>query len=180
VDDLRRIVARKARAADPGGKPFEFVGLPRLVEAVKNFRVMAHAADKATSELASKDNIPAERLARVNDALTRVERAFLLPAGLPGRSWFRHAIYAPGLTTGYACWPLPGVRQAVLDGDTALLAAQVAALVERLDAASACLDTVARLASDPPRSSQPQPAAPAPKPVVGDGPRPEPRPGGPE
>ena len=50
-------------------------------------------------------------LAALNDALARVERAFLLEKGLPGRPWFKHAIYAPGLTTGYACWPLPAIRQ---------------------------------------------------------------------
>ena len=37
---------------------------------------------------------------KVNDLLSRVERSFLVPAGLPGRPWFKHAIYAPGLTTG--------------------------------------------------------------------------------
>ncbi|HWE39727.1 MAG TPA: M28 family metallopeptidase, partial [Isosphaeraceae bacterium] len=181
VDDLRRMVVRKVRAVDPGAKPpIEFAGLPRLVEAVKNFQALAVAADRSTSELASKDGVAPEKLARVNDALTRVERTFLVPAGLPGRPWFKHSIYAPGLTTGYSCWPLPGVRQAVNDNDAALLAVQVAALVERLDAASAALNAVVKLAADepkPPRAAEP---APAPKPVVGGEPKPEARPGGPE
>ena len=78
----------------------------------------------------------ADRLARVNDALTQVERSFLLDAGLPERSWFRHAIYAPGVTTGYASWPLPGVRQAIIEDNPAMLAEQAEALVDRLDAAT--------------------------------------------
>ncbi len=36
---------------------------------------------------------------------SKVERAFLLDEGLPGRPWFKHAVYAPGLTTGYAAGP---------------------------------------------------------------------------
>ena len=39
VDDLRRTVERKTRAAAPGGKaPLVFDGLPRLVDAVKAFQ----------------------------------------------------------------------------------------------------------------------------------------------
>jgi N-acetylated-alpha-linked acidic dipeptidase len=175
------MVVRKARAGDPGAKPpIEFVGLPRLVEAVKNFQALAVAADRATGELANKDGVAPEKLSRVNDALTRVERSFLLPRGLPDRAWFKHSIYAPGLTTGYSCWPLPGVRQAINDNEAALLGIQVAALVERLDAAAAALNAVVKLAADepkPPRAAEP---APAPKPVAGGEPKPEARPGGPE
>ena len=50
---------------------------------------------------------------RINDSLTRVERSFLLPGGLAGRPWFKHAVYAPGVTTGYGAWPLPAIRQAL-------------------------------------------------------------------
>ena len=33
--------------------------------------------------------------------------------GLPGRDWFKHAIYAPGTYTGYGVKTLPGFREAV-------------------------------------------------------------------
>ena len=69
----------------------------------------------------------------------RIERAFLLSDGLPGRTWFKHAIYAPGITTGYASWPLPGVRQAILDNDNAMLTAQLPLLIARLEAATAAM-----------------------------------------
>jgi N-acetylated-alpha-linked acidic dipeptidase len=42
-----------------------------------------------------------------------MERALLLPDGLPERGWFRHQIYAPGLYTGYDAKTLPAVREAV-------------------------------------------------------------------
>ena len=55
---------------------------------------------------------PPERLAEANELSFRAERAMLLPAGLPGRDWFKHQIYAPGLYTGYDAKTLPGIREA--------------------------------------------------------------------
>ena len=41
------------------------------------------------------------------------ERALTRTEGLPGRPWFRHQIYAPGLYTGYGVKTLPAVREAI-------------------------------------------------------------------
>ena len=132
VEDLRRIVARKAMAVDRPTLAFD--GLPSLLEAVAAFKSRAEALDAATLKMADRDGVHPATYARVNDLLTKVERSFLLPAGLPGRPFFKHSVYAPGLTTGYAPWPLPGVRQAILEDDPKLLASQLPALVERLKA----------------------------------------------
>lgn len=147
LDDLRRLLARKARAVE-GREPLSLDGAAALFEAVKEFHAAALDLDKKTEALAARDGVPLATLTLVNDALKDVERAFLLPGGLPGRPWFKHAIYAPGLTTGYACWPLPGVRQGVQNEDRALLGAQVPALVERVKAATAALRRTARLAGE--------------------------------
>jgi N-acetylated-alpha-linked acidic dipeptidase len=142
VDDLRLLVTRRGKAVPPvsghanGTTPPLFTGLARLIKAVRGFQAQAAALDRATEALARRGGVASARLTRVNDALMRVERALLLPNGLPGRPWFKHAVYAPGLTTGYASWPLPGVRQALEDNDADLLAAQVPTLVDRLDAAT--------------------------------------------
>jgi N-acetylated-alpha-linked acidic dipeptidase len=52
-------------------------------------------------------------LPAVNAQLLLVERALTLPDGLPGRPWYRHQIYAPGLYTGYGVKTLPGVRESI-------------------------------------------------------------------
>jgi N-acetylated-alpha-linked acidic dipeptidase len=158
VDDLRRLVVRKARGLDPEhehghehrqpARAPKFAGLPRLARAVAAFRAQAEALDRASAELAERDGVPAARLARVNDALQRVERSFLLADGLPGRPWFKHAIYAPGLTTGYASWPLPGVRQAVLENNQGLFTAQLPVLIERIHAATAAMKAAEAAARD--------------------------------
>ena len=150
LDDLRRIVGRKARGADPdrGQPPLPFAGLDRLASSLRSFQDAASALDHATAALAGRDGVPHARLKRVNDALIQVERAFLLADGLPGRPWFKHAIYAPGITTGYASWPLPGLRQAIEDDDPEMLAAQLAAPFSRLDAASGAMKEAETLAKE--------------------------------
>lgn len=148
VNDLRRTVAQKARAADPDAKekPISFEGLPKLVESIRRFEESAGRLDQSLDALDQKDEVSSEDLTRLNDALLGIERAFLSEKGLPNRPWFRHTIYAPGLTTGYASWPLPGIHQAILENDPAMLAAQMPILLERLDAVSHTLDEADELA----------------------------------
>jgi N-acetylated-alpha-linked acidic dipeptidase len=43
----------------------------------------------------------------------RLERALTRDAGLPGRPWYKHHVYAPGFYTGYGVKTLPGVREAI-------------------------------------------------------------------
>ncbi len=150
VDDLRRIVERRARASGAKADKFAPVreGLLRIVKAVRAFQTQALALDRATDALSGRDGVPGARLARVNDALMRVERTFLLRDGLPDRTWFKHAIYAPGVTTGYASWPMPGVRQAILDNDTGMFSTQVAALVGRIEAAAQAMKTAETTAKE--------------------------------
>ena len=78
----------------------------------------------------------AARLAGINRKLM-AERQWLLPEGIPGRSWFKHSLYAP--TSTYAAMELPGVREAVDQGDWTRARRQVGRLVERVNAVSAVL-----------------------------------------
>jgi N-acetylated-alpha-linked acidic dipeptidase len=54
---------------------------------------------------------------RTLDALTRrlerVERQLLVGRGLPGRPWFEHQIYAPGVNSGYGTQVLPAINDAL-------------------------------------------------------------------
>jgi N-acetylated-alpha-linked acidic dipeptidase len=49
----------------------------------------------------------------VNAMLIESERKLTDAAGLPGRPWFQHMIYAPGFYTGYGVKTIPGVREAI-------------------------------------------------------------------
>jgi N-acetylated-alpha-linked acidic dipeptidase len=50
-------------------------------------------------------------LSALNALLVQSERKLTSPEGLPGRPWYRHEIYAPGVYTGYAVKPLPAIRE---------------------------------------------------------------------
>ena len=52
-------------------------------------------------------------LPNINAQLAAVEHALTLTDGLPGRPWYRHQIYAPGLYAGYEVKTLPGVRESI-------------------------------------------------------------------
>jgi N-acetylated-alpha-linked acidic dipeptidase len=55
----------------------------------------------------------AGRLNRLTIHLEKVERALLVAHGLPGRHWFKHQIYAPGVNSGYGTQVLPGINDAL-------------------------------------------------------------------
>jgi N-acetylated-alpha-linked acidic dipeptidase len=142
VDELRLIQAQKDRkaAAESAAADGDLEGLPSLVEVVKAFQSRALELDRATAAIAAADDRKPRDLTALNDALAKVERAFLLEKGLPGRAWFKHAVYAPGLTTGYASWPLPAIRGDLEEPNKARLAADVGLTVDRIKNATFALD----------------------------------------
>jgi N-acetylated-alpha-linked acidic dipeptidase len=83
-----------------------------------------------------------------NHALFQAEKQLLNPDGLPGRPWYKHSVYAPGLYTGYGVKTLPGVREAIEQYNEnearqqiALLAAAVSRLSETLSQLNSSLKT---------------------------------------
>ncbi len=56
---------------------------------------------------------PADVLDQATTKLEQVERQLLVAAGLPGRAWFKHQIYAPGVNSGYGTQELPGINDAL-------------------------------------------------------------------
>jgi len=53
----------------------------------------------------------------VNKKYKHFERKFLHPAGLDGRSWFKHVVFAPGLWTGYSGATFPGLVESISAGN---------------------------------------------------------------
>ena len=52
-------------------------------------------------------------LRELNELLIQSERKLTNPAGLPGRFWYKHQIYAPGVYTGYEAKAIPAVQEAI-------------------------------------------------------------------
>jgi N-acetylated-alpha-linked acidic dipeptidase len=66
----------------------------------------------------------------VNQQLMQVERNWCNPAGIPGRPWFKHSLYAARYT--YAHLELPGLTEAAEAGDWKVAAEQAKILQNEL------------------------------------------------
>ncbi|KAL2915057.1 Vacuolar protein sorting-associated protein 70 [Polyrhizophydium stewartii] len=54
-----------------------------------------------------------------NNKLGFGERGFIDMAGIPGREWCRHVVYAPGEWSGYGAEMFPAIHEAIRRGDSA-------------------------------------------------------------
>ncbi|HWG19356.1 MAG TPA: M28 family metallopeptidase [Terracidiphilus sp.] len=90
-------------------------------------------------------SINAQKLAQINELLMQSERKLTSEAGLPGRPWFKHMIYAPGQYTGYGVKTLPAVREAMDQDDWKQAEAEVPRVAKVLQDEAALIDEVAVL-----------------------------------
>lgn len=100
----------------------------------------AKRLEDAGSQALGRERKPPADVARLNRATRDAERALLLPDGLPNRPWYHHAIYAPGVYTGYAAVVIPGVNEAIDRGDRTATQQQIEALADALRRAAGVLD----------------------------------------
>jgi N-acetylated-alpha-linked acidic dipeptidase len=119
-------------SAPPRETPTPVIELAALENAVGRLETSAAAFDTAFAAKGAALT-PAAR-ARLNAALRDIDQQLLIPEGLPGRSWYKHALYAPGRFTGYGAKTLPGVREAVEErrfADADVYAGRTAAAIVR-------------------------------------------------
>jgi N-acetylated-alpha-linked acidic dipeptidase len=112
-------------------------------EGAPDFIPLLHAARRfrnAGRDIAAQP-FAEENARQLNDTLIEAERDLLLPQGLPKRPWFRHAIYAPADLKGYAASVIPGVNEAIENGDLATATQQVEQLTYVLQRAAARLES---------------------------------------
>jgi N-acetylated-alpha-linked acidic dipeptidase len=122
----------KELATAPAGRALA-PDLARLVNAGELWARDSKATrDAVAAELAS-GLADAGRIRAVNEWQLGLERAVSDPAGLPGRPWFRHLIYAP--LPSYAAETLPAIREAAVRGDEAAARAEIRRLEARLERA---------------------------------------------
>lgn len=105
--------------------------ITRAIQATGRWHATASAL---ASRLAALDagQGTATNLAALNEALRTLEQQWLLDGGIPGRPWFRHALYAPRYT--YAAMELPGVREAIDAKNWALATRELGRLTARIEA----------------------------------------------
>ena len=123
--------------AVPGVK--EHLDLAPLRVAQRRWAAAAAALEPVLTRAQSGSAANADR---VNSALRAIEQQWLLADGLPGRPWFKHALYAPKYT--YAAMEFPGVREAVDGGNWPVAQAQLKLLVERMNAVAKAVERIAK------------------------------------
>ena len=111
------------------------------------FASAAGIAEQTLKSIRSGTLTP-EKADAINRELVEIEQAFLYANGLPGRPWYKHTIFAPGSSAGYAAEIFPGVSESI-NADPAVSTAQISALEDALRRATTDLDDITRLASGP-------------------------------
>ena len=115
--------------------------------AIARLQTSARAFDAAASEPLN----PAAA-AQANARLINAEQTLLDPDGLPGRPWYKHLLYAPGLLTGYGAKTLPGVREAIEARRWTEATSFIGRTASRIDALSDLLDQATTSLAPRPRS----------------------------
>lgn len=129
---LSYVQQAQAKAQQNFGAP-----TPEFADAI----AAAQRFQRAGAQIRQAQSSSTSDLVRLNRTLNNAERALLIPQGLPNRPWFRHAIYAPGVYTGYAAVVIPGVNEAIDAGDMSRLHEQIAVLAEALNRAAGVLES---------------------------------------
>ncbi len=105
--------------------------------AVQRLAAAGHAFDTAYDDVISHGSDWLQQRTRdlrtINREIFQTERDLTLSDGLPRREWFRHSIYAPGFYTGYGVKTMPGIREAVEQGDHAEATAEAANVAFAID-----------------------------------------------
>src|SRR6185437_2198301 len=124
------------------------LNLGGLSQRISDFEKSARQLNAATSQALASGRVNDAAAENLNRALMQVEHNWCDPAGIPGRPWFTHTLYAARFT--YAHHELPGVTEAAEAGNWKLAAAQAKILEEELAKNTAllnraCADFVASL-----------------------------------
>ena len=143
ADTMRRETELTNKRLDDGTyaaalNPYETLGPPPREAEVPffNFAPLRNALDRLQSAADTYAEIAASGTAasaEVNEMLFTTERLLTRDEGLPGRSWYKHHIYAPGFYTGYGVKTLPGVREAIEQREYAMVGEQIAIVAGVLD-----------------------------------------------
>jgi N-acetylated-alpha-linked acidic dipeptidase len=140
--DPTRVVLPPAR--EPAVPYLNFAPLDNVVA---RLRTSAKAYDELYGRLmAGSLQLTPAQTRELNAVLQGMEQALTSPRGLPGREWYEHLIYAPGMLTGYGVKTLPGVRESIeankwddANQYSTITAEALSAYCERLDRATALL-----------------------------------------
>ncbi|HET7921376.1 MAG TPA: transferrin receptor-like dimerization domain-containing protein [Gammaproteobacteria bacterium] len=131
----------KPTLAPPRAGRVPYLDFAPLDNALVKLKASADACDAAfAARVRAGSALDDTQREKLNALLQGMEQALLDARGLPGRSWYKHMIYAPGLYTGYGVKTLPGVREAIEQKQWDTATRYVGIIAHTLDGYSARLD----------------------------------------
>jgi N-acetylated-alpha-linked acidic dipeptidase len=139
IDDPRR--PRVAPKVEPMPPVLDFTPISRSIETLTRRAV---ALDEARAA-AAKKSPSAAALAAIDVKIGQSEQQLLDAAGLVHREWFKHLLYAPGFYTGYGVKTMPGVREAIEQGEYEKVPAEIARVGKALEREAAWLDSITKM-----------------------------------
>jgi N-acetylated-alpha-linked acidic dipeptidase len=110
LEDLRNVIARANITSTIKLGELE-MAVAGFVESAQQFNAARDMAVTSNSSLLIKE---------LNHKARDFGRGFVSQSGLPGREFYRHLVFAPGIDTGYAPVTYPGVTEAVAAGSPTL------------------------------------------------------------
>ncbi|KAI1380702.1 Zn-dependent exopeptidase [Hypoxylon crocopeplum] len=116
--------------------------LEPLEMSISRFEVTMKALDSTVdrSELDASRR-PCPKVTEVNKVYMKLERSFLRKqGGLPGRPWYKHLIFAPGLWAGYDGVVFPGITECLENDDVNGANAWIWEVAEVIDRACSIVD----------------------------------------
>jgi beta-lactamase class A len=117
------------------------VDVKDLVNRTKAMRGAARRLNQRIEGALAAGRVSADTAARVNRKLLDFEGNWANAAGIPGRPWFKHLLYAPRYT--YAAMTLPGITEAAEAGDWARARQQAGLVAEAIAKNTALVESAA-------------------------------------
>jgi N-acetylated-alpha-linked acidic dipeptidase len=127
----------RAPAALPRAPRLDFTP---LLDAVDSLTRASQRYEHAYTQWAERGGVTqaggagSAALRTINERLIQAERALTSPQGLANRSWFTHLLYAPGFYTGYGVKTMPGVREAIEQGQWSNANGEIVRVARALEA----------------------------------------------
>jgi N-acetylated-alpha-linked acidic dipeptidase len=112
---IRELVGETMRFGDDYGQIQRKLNISALDRAAKMFQHIATDFMDTIAQPSFLDDTA--RVERANRAMVATQKLFVREEGLPGRLFYRNALWAPNRDDGYRAQILPGSMEALQDGD---------------------------------------------------------------
>lgn len=121
-------------------QPVPYLNFAPMQNAAAVLEKSANDYQRVYNERMKAGDLSAVKDRDLNSILMLSERTLTRKEGLPGRPWFTHQIYAPGVYTGYAAAPIPSVQHAINQRNWKQADEQIKVVADTLEKLAADVD----------------------------------------